>query len=71
MKSPVPHPTSATGSPGRREASAITQSTSASGYEGRYARWEETLARLFEEHAGDGRVLFPYRAGGLAFTPRR
>lgn len=29
------------------------------------------LARLFEEHARDGRVLFPYRSVVLAFTPAR
>jgi hypothetical protein len=33
--------------------------------------FDAALARLFEEHARDGRVLFPYRAVALAFAPRR
>lgn len=33
--------------------------------------FDAAIARLFDEHARDGRVLFPYRAVAFAFTPRR
>jgi SAM-dependent methyltransferase len=32
--------------------------------------FDAALAGLFREHARDGRVLFPYRAVALAFSPR-
>ena len=35
------------------------------------AGFDAALRRLFDEHARDGRVLFPYRSVVLAFTPAR
>ena len=35
------------------------------------AGFDAALARLFAEHARDGRVIFRYRAVAFAFSPRR